>query len=81
VTGKEQALSFSGSSSYWLWIVLALVPLAIPLVFIAVAFLISLVDRAESNSLSTTAKLTCYHCGQQTAANAKTCRHCGGELQ
>jgi uncharacterized membrane protein len=28
-----------------------------------------------------TATLTCFHCGQQTAAGGKTCQHCGGELQ
>ena len=27
------------------------------------------------------ATLTCFHCGQQTAAGGKTCDHCGGELQ
>lgn len=27
------------------------------------------------------ATLTCFHCGQQTAAGNKTCEHCGGELQ
>jgi hypothetical protein len=27
------------------------------------------------------ATLTCFHCGQQTAAGGKTCQHCGGELQ
>ena len=25
--------------------------------------------------------LTCFHCGQLTQANRKTCEHCGGELQ
>lgn len=27
------------------------------------------------------ATLTCFHCGQQTAAGGKTCQHCGSELQ
>ncbi len=27
------------------------------------------------------AKLTCWHCGQETPANQKTCRHCHKELQ
>ena len=27
------------------------------------------------------ATLTCFHCGQETKANGKTCEHCGGELQ
>jgi hypothetical protein len=27
------------------------------------------------------ATLTCFRCGQQTAAGGKTCEHCGGELQ
>ena len=27
------------------------------------------------------AMLTCFHCGQETTANRKTCEHCDGELQ
>ncbi len=27
------------------------------------------------------AKLTCFHCGQETSAAAKICHHCGRELQ
>ena len=72
-------MPFSGFP--YVWILLALIPLAIPVVFFLITFLISLVDKAESSSLSATATLTCYHCGQETAATAKTCRQCGGELQ
>lgn len=25
--------------------------------------------------------LTCFHCGQDTAANSKMCQNCGSELQ
>ncbi len=27
------------------------------------------------------AKLTCWHCQNETSANRKTCQHCGKELQ
>jgi hypothetical protein len=72
-------LPFSGLPYFWIF--LALIPLAIPVVFFLIAYLISLVDKAESSPLSSTATLTCYHCGQETAATAKTCQQCGGELQ
>ena len=60
---------------------IALVPLAIPLVILLITFLVSLADKAESSPLSPTASLNCYHCGLETESSRKLCRHCGGELQ
>lgn len=36
----------------------------------------SLTTWGEENAM-----LTCFHCGQETPANRKTCEHCDGELQ
>lgn len=76
---EESSLPFSGFSNIWFW--LSLIPLAILGMCFLIPYLISLVDNAESTPLSPSAKLTCYHCGQETAATAKTCQQCGGELQ
>lgn len=65
----------------WFWIFVGLVPIAIPVVIFLITFLVSVVDAAESSPLAGTAKLNCYHCGNETEANRKTCQHCGGELQ
>jgi len=41
---------------------------------------ISFLDLISSLS-KRTAKLTCWHCQNETPANRKTCQHCGKELQ
>ena len=46
-------------------------------------FFVSSMDQIEGAVpfIERDATLTCYHCGKETVANRKTCRHCGMELQ
>lgn len=64
----------------WWWMLL-LIPIIIPVGIAGVMLIVSMVDAAESTSFASTAKLECYHCGQETNAQHRKCRHCGGELQ
>ena len=60
---------------------LLLLPVIIPVGILLTIFMVGMIDSAESNSLASLAKLECYHCGQETEANQRKCKHCGGELQ
>ncbi|MCA8984604.1 MAG: hypothetical protein R3C12_06320 [Planctomycetaceae bacterium] len=68
---------------YYYWILLA------PLLLIIVGVILIGVYALTGNLLidllgvlfNRGAKLTCWHCGRETAADRKTCQHCGEELQ
>lgn len=67
------------------WAMLMLWPLVmLGIAIIALAVLAftgtSLVDLFHSLG-DRGAKLTCWHCQQETSAIRKTCQHCGKELQ
>ncbi|MCA8986994.1 MAG: hypothetical protein KDA78_05105 [Planctomycetaceae bacterium] len=68
---------------YFFWIILAPVFLigGLFLLFIVSSITgFSLIDLfASLNNQSTT--LTCWHCGKETPADRRLCRHCKQELQ
>ena len=61
----------------WFLLFVTIVPLTA--VILVVVFGIS-VDSLFSLGTGS-ASLTCFHCGAETPANAKTCSQCGEELQ
>lgn len=52
-------------------------------VLLFLQFFVSSMDQIEGSApfFEKDASLTCYHCGKETIANRKMCRHCGHELQ
>lgn len=72
-----------GVGTFWLWIILA--PFLIGIVVLTLIFLTMGGGTTFLDFLSvlfnTGAKLTCWHCGQETPAERKHCIHCGKELQ
>ncbi len=64
----------------WWWIIL-LIPVIIPVGIVLTILIVWMIDSAESKSLDSLAKLECYHCGQETDAIHRKCKHCDGELQ
>jgi hypothetical protein len=64
----------------WFWIIF-LIPIMIPVGIVFTMLIVWMIDSAESNSRTSLATLECYHCGQETAAQHRICKHCGGELQ
>jgi len=70
----------------WLWVILmyGLGPILIGVV-VALALLLFLTGSIGVDGLFAAGEspgtLTCWHCGQETAAGPRRCKHCGGELQ
>lgn len=71
-------------SPFWIYLLIFF-----PLVMVLIGLLVLGIYAFTGNSLADLftvlfgrgAKLTCWHCGQETAADRKTCQHCGQELQ
>ncbi|MCG6157388.1 hypothetical protein [Rubinisphaera margarita] len=86
---KAGNLGTQGELLMWLggtfWWVIIFGPIVFGLIVLMLIFFLMGGGTTFLDFLSvlfnTGAKLTCWHCGQETLAERKHCRHCGKELQ
>ncbi len=61
----------------WFFLFVMMVPLTVVLLIVVFGISVDSLFSLGADSAS----LTCFHCGAETPAKAKTCSQCGEELQ
>lgn len=76
------SVGFNTMSMYFLILIVpVLLGIGILLILLGYAVLGANSSDIFANLFQGGTKLTCWHCGQETRADLKTCQHCENELQ